>query len=92
MGKLPAVVRAYVAHLRWDLLPIYVGLAGISMWLGAVTVLLLSQAGVPSAETTTIIRLTLVLGVTFGVLLPFVPPAIRIAVTSPATTEVRTDD
>lgn len=69
-------ITAYLDQIRWDQLPIYVGLGGLSAWLGALTVLVFGEHGVPAAETAELLRLTLLLVVTFGVLLPFGTPAV----------------
>ena len=75
----PPLVREYLAALRVDLLPIYIGLAGLSVWLGMLTVIVVTEAGVAASETVLLQRLAAVLGVTFGVLLPFGTPAVGVA-------------
>ena len=72
------VVREYADKLRWDLLPVYIGLAGISVWLGMVTVAFMT-VNVPEMETATLARLSMLLGVLFGVVFPFGPPAAAVA-------------
>ena len=75
----PPLVREYLAALRVDLLPIYIGLGGISLWLGALTVMFLTANGLPASETTTLVRLSLLLGVLFTVVFPFGVPAVDVA-------------
>jgi len=40
----------YMRHSQPSLLPVYIGLAGLSAWLGVVTVILFDEIGVPTAD------------------------------------------
>jgi len=79
MNGPPPIVTAYLDALRWDLLPLYIGLGGISLWLGALTALIMASNGVPASETTTLVRTSALLGVLFAVVFPFGTPAVGVA-------------
>lgn len=70
-----SAVRVFLEHFRGDLLPIYIGLAGVCGWLGMLTgiVALETGAGVPTSQR--IISLSVVLSVTFGIVFPAGLPA-----------------
>ena len=73
------VVSEYLDALRWDLLPIYIGLAGITLWLGVLTLVVLTEHGVPAGETIVLGRMTLLLSILFGIVFPFGTPAVGVA-------------
>ena len=70
------LIQEFLSDFRTDLLPIYVGLAGVVTWLGVLTVIVLTEAGVPAAETERFMNLTGLLALTFGVVLPFGSPVV----------------
>jgi len=68
------LIHEFLSDFRTDLLPIYVGLAGVVTWLGVLTMIVVTEAGVPTAETERFMNLTALLALTFGVVLPFGTP------------------
>jgi len=60
--------------VRWELLPIYVGMAGLAAWAGALSMIVLAEAGAPTATVDSIGVLSGLLALLF-LASPFVAPA-----------------
>jgi len=75
----PKLSKEYAERFRWDQLPIYICLAGIVMWIGMVTVIVLAEHGVPPEEVNELANLAglLTLALVIG---PFIGPAVAIGV------------
>ena len=73
------VLDAFLDHFRFDLLPIYLGLAGVCAWLGLLTGVVYLEAGAPVDSMHRVMSLSMLLVGVFGVLLPFGTPAAAVA-------------
>jgi len=75
--KLKELMQGYFRYYQPSLLPIYMGLAGITIWLAAVTVLLLAEVGADAAAIRRLELPVTALALFFG-FWPFVRPLVGI--------------
>jgi len=73
--------QRYAARTDWKLLPIYIGLACLTLWLGAVSVLLLGETGASAARMDGLSTAASVLALLFAVW-PFARPLVELATES----------
>ena len=78
-SPLSAFSEEFSHRFRWDLFPIYICLAGIVMWLGALTLIFLAEHGVDAEQLDTLSKLTGLLALVIATS-PFIGPAVAIGV------------